>query len=162
MPRVLALLLAALLVVVTVLAQEPNPNIRFGLPAPAKADPESREAFLIARPQYVLSYNAKTRTPNWVSWRLRESDIGNTPRSAFELDPALPLGVIAWVTAHDYGNSGFHKYANLENDSFRTLLLNAVAWTAKLEVPAKGVPSQTPTAKDLEKLVEEAVRVGNP
>ena len=26
-----------------------------------------------------------------------------------------------------FGFTGFHKYANLENDSFRTLLLNAVA-----------------------------------
>jgi hypothetical protein len=30
--------------------KEQNRNIRFGMPAPAKADPESREPFLIARP----------------------------------------------------------------------------------------------------------------
>lgn len=54
-------------------AQDPSPNLRFGMPAPAKADPESsREAFLISRPQYVLSYNAKTRIANWVFWRLRK------------------------------------------------------------------------------------------
>jgi endonuclease G, mitochondrial len=108
--RILSPLLALLLAAVSVAAGEPNPNTRFGLPAPAKADPEtSREAFLIARPQYVLSYNAKTRTPNWVAWRLRESDIGNTPRSAFEPDPALPAGKIARVTAHDYDNSGMDR-----------------------------------------------------
>ena len=49
-------------------AQEANRNVRFGMPAPDKADPESREAYLIARPQYVLSYNARTKTPNWVCW----------------------------------------------------------------------------------------------
>src|SRR5262245_12027403 len=27
-----------------------NPNVRFGLPAPAKADPTSREAYLLDRP----------------------------------------------------------------------------------------------------------------
>jgi endonuclease G len=84
-----------------------NCNIRFGMPAPAKTDPESREAFLIARPQYVLSYNAKTRTPNWVSWQLRQEDIGNAARSAFEPDPALPKGVIARVTSKDYSGGGF-------------------------------------------------------
>ena len=86
-----------------------NPNVRLGMPAPARADPESREAFLIDRPQYVLSYNARTRTPNWVSWRLRAGDIGNAKRAAFEPDPALPKGVIARVTAHDYDGSGFDR-----------------------------------------------------
>jgi endonuclease G len=43
--------------------KESNPNVRFGLPA--KADQKDRDAYLIERPQYVLSYNASTRTPNW-------------------------------------------------------------------------------------------------
>jgi endonuclease G len=77
MPRILTSLLALLLSAAPAIAQEANPNIRFGMPAQAKADPIlSREAFLIARPQYVLSYNAKARTPNWVCWRLRADDIG--------------------------------------------------------------------------------------
>src|SRR4051794_15373824 len=104
-------LLALLLVTEPQAAQPPevNPNVRFGLPAPAKADPESREAFLIDRPQYVLSYNAKTRTPNWVSWRLRKEDIGNAARGPFAPDPLLPKGVIARVTSRDYENSGFDR-----------------------------------------------------
>jgi endonuclease G len=85
-----------------------NPNVRFGQPAPAKADPESRQAYLLDRPQYVLSYNAETRTPNWVCWRLRASDIGNAPRLPFEPDPDLPRG-IARVTSHDYDGSGFDR-----------------------------------------------------
>ena len=36
------------------------------------------------------------------------------------------------------------------NDSFRTLLLNAVAWVTKLEVPSAGVPSRTPTDEELD------------
>ena len=61
-------LLALLLIAASSLAEEPNRNVRFGLPSPAKADPKQREDYLIERPQYVLSYNATTRTPNWVSW----------------------------------------------------------------------------------------------
>src|SRR5437763_1697337 len=83
-------LLAALLTISPVAAQEPNPNVRFGMPSPAKPDPRQREDYLIARPQYVLSYNAEKRTPNWVSWRLVKGDIGKAARAPFEVDPALP------------------------------------------------------------------------
>ena len=65
--------------------QEANPNVRFGMPGPAGRDPErDRERFLIDRPQYVLSYNAKPRTPNWVCWRLRKEDLGNVKRVVVE------------------------------------------------------------------------------
>jgi endonuclease G len=90
-------------------ARRGNPNVRFGMPARAATTPESRDAFLIARRQYVLSYNAKTRTANWVCWRLRAADIGNSPRVAFEPDPLLPKGVIARVVSDDYDNSGFDR-----------------------------------------------------
>jgi hypothetical protein len=107
MPCILMPLLALLLAATAAAAGEPNPNIRFGLPALAKADPEtSREAFLIARPQFVLSYNAKTRTPNWISWRLLELDIGSAPRFAFEPTRARRPGTIAPVTANDNNRSG--------------------------------------------------------
>jgi endonuclease G len=101
--------LAALVWAATPLpAQQANPNLRLGMPAPAKADPSSREAYLIERPQYALSYNAQTRTPNWVSWRLRAEDIGSAPRGAFEPDPLLPRG-FAHVTSHVYDGSGFDR-----------------------------------------------------
>src|SRR5262245_44112498 len=78
--------LAILLAVSPPPAQESsaNPNVRFGLPAPANASPEGREAYLIERPQYVLSYDARMRTPNWVSWRLRKEDIGSASRAPFQ------------------------------------------------------------------------------
>jgi endonuclease G len=88
--------------------QEPGAgrNARFGLPGPAKADPGEREAYLIERPQYVLSYNGRTRTPNWVCWQLRQEDVGHALRGAFEPDPDLPKG-FARVTSHAYDGSGF-------------------------------------------------------
>src|SRR5262245_31013219 len=106
-----AALLALLLAASPPQAQpaDANPNFRFGMPAEAKADKDSREAYLIDRPQYVLSYNAKTRTPNWVSWRLRKEDIGNAARGAFQPDPLLPKGVIARVISRDYEGSGFDR-----------------------------------------------------
>jgi endonuclease G len=89
-------------------AEEPSPNVRFGLPSPAKADPKQRDDYLIERPQYTLSYNATTRRPNWVSWRLRKADIGKAERGPFEPDPLLPKG-FAKVTSHTYDGSGFDR-----------------------------------------------------
>jgi endonuclease G, mitochondrial len=114
---VLALLLAALPLVAQEpfpqVAQEPVPpeaarHVRFGMPGPAKADPRDREHYLIARPQYVLSYNAEKRTANWVSWSLRESDIGSAARAPFEPDPDLPRG-FARVTSNVYSGGGFDR-----------------------------------------------------
>jgi endonuclease G len=88
--------------------QEPSPNVRFGLPSPAKADPQQREDYLIERPQYALSYNAETRRPNWVSWRLRQEDLGKANRGPFEPDPLLPKG-FAKVSTHVYDGGGFDR-----------------------------------------------------
>jgi hypothetical protein len=68
--------------------------------------------------------------------------------------------VMAWAYERPDGGRGFgftglHKHANLADDNFRTLLLNATAWVSKLEVPEKGVPSKTPTRDDLEKLIDD-------
>jgi hypothetical protein len=58
-----------------------------------------------------------------------------------------------------FGFTGYHFFNNLQNDNFRTLLLNAIAWTAKLEVPPGGVPSPTPTKADLDQLMKDKLRV---
>lgn len=68
--------------------------------------------------------------------------------------------VMAWAYerpdgARGFGFTGLHKHANLADDSFRTLLLNAVAWVSKLEVPASGVPSKALSRDDLEGLIDE-------
>jgi hypothetical protein len=68
--------------------------------------------------------------------------------------------VMAWAYERPTGGRGFgftglHKHDNLGNDNFRTLLLNAVAWVAKLPVPEKGVPSKPLKRDDLEGLIDE-------
>ena len=47
-----------------------------------------------------------------------------------------------------FGFTGAHFHANWGNDDFRKLVLNAVLWLAKIEVPADGVKS-TVTAPGL-------------
>lgn len=58
-----------------------------------------------------------------------------------------------------FGFTGYHNYSNLSNDSFRTLLLNAAAWTAKLEVPSGGIQTKTPTKDEMEKLWQDGERI---
>ena len=85
-----------------------NRNVRFGMPAEAKADPTSRDAYLMDRPQYVLSYNDTTKNPNWVCWNLTATDIGKTERGAFAEDPDLP-GEFNRVKDSDYRGVGFDR-----------------------------------------------------
>jgi|GEM_PF-266963 type 1 glutamine amidotransferase/mono/diheme cytochrome c family protein len=66
--------------------------------------------------------------------------------------PALPGRepdgrVVAWAREREDGGRGFgttcgHFYDNWKNPDFRRLILNAIAWTAKVEVPAEGVQSE--------------------
>jgi type 1 glutamine amidotransferase len=58
-----------------------------------------------------------------------------------------------------FGFTGYHNYSNLTNDSFRTLLLNAAAWTSGLEVPSGGIPTKTPTKDELDKLWQDGERI---
>ncbi|MCC6416878.1 MAG: ThuA domain-containing protein [Gemmataceae bacterium] len=68
--------------------------------------------------------------------------------------------VMAWAYdrpdgARGFGFTGLHRHTNLGDNNFRTLLLNAVAWVSKLEVPAAGVPSRPLSRSDLEGLIDE-------
>ena len=111
--RHLVLLLLASLAATPAPAQPPKPlanrNVRYGMPGEAKADPEaSRDAYLIERPQYVMSYNEKRHSANWVCWHLTKTDIGNTARGAFEEDPELPKA-FKRVQHGTYSGSGFDR-----------------------------------------------------
>ena len=55
--------------------------------------------------------------------------------------------VVAWAVERQDGGRGFgftggHFHKGWANDSQRTLVLNAIVWTAKAEVPAAGVASK--------------------
>jgi lysophospholipase L1-like esterase len=62
---------------------------------------------------------------------------------------------VAWACQRPEGGRGFgftggHSHWNWACDSFRTVALNGIAWTAGLDVPAAGVHSKTPTYEELE------------
>jgi endonuclease G len=86
-----------------------TPNLVLGNPSNAAPDPSSRDNYLMVKPYYVLSYNDTKGTPNWVSWRVTESDLGQAPRrDEFAPDDLLPAGFLQ-ITQHDYTGGGFDR-----------------------------------------------------
>ncbi len=64
---------------------------------------------------------------------------------------------VAWATERDNGGRGFgftgmHFNASWADDNFRKTILNGIAWTAKLEIPASGVASKALTKEQLREL----------
>jgi type 1 glutamine amidotransferase len=63
--------------------------------------------------------------------------------------------VVAWAYERPNGGRGFgftggHFHRNWQQDDFRKTVLNAIAWTAHLDIPQEGVPSRAPTDAELE------------
>lgn len=61
---------------------------------------------------------------------------------------------VAWATQRKDGGRGFgftggHNHWNWGHNQFRKLVLNAIVWTAKVDVPKNGVESKPLTVKDL-------------
>lgn len=99
-------------------------------------------------------------TPPLTSVRKEPSDRGGNESVFSEVSDRKPQHV-AWVYeradgGRGFGFTGLHRHENLGNDGFRGVLLNGIAWIAKLEVPAGGVPSKTPEKEDLERVIDEA------
>jgi|GEM_PF-110905 len=64
--------------------------------------------------------------------------------------------VVAWAKQRANGGRGFgttcgHFYSNWERNEFRKLILNAIAWTAKLDVPKDGVEARYFTHAEITK-----------
>jgi endonuclease G, mitochondrial len=84
-------------------------HLTMGNPSKAKADSADSENFLMVKSQYVLSYNKKTATPNWVSWHLSKEWLGKIDRSNdFRPDDTLPSGWFQ-VNQKSFSGSGFDR-----------------------------------------------------
>jgi len=86
-----------------------NPNIGLGRP---RGDDATE--ILISRDQYVISWSPEHRAPNWVAWRLADSDLGAVRRTnSFALDPDLDQYLAAngghAVTPQDFQGSCFDR-----------------------------------------------------
>ncbi len=83
-----------------------------GNPTQARHNSSDPQNYLIDHTYYVESYNSTTNIPNWVSWHIQASDIGNVDRlDDFRPDNNLPGGWYA-VSPNNYKSSGFDKGHN--------------------------------------------------
>jgi endonuclease G len=84
-------------------------HLILGNPSNAVADTSSGTNYLMVKPQYVLSYNKKRCTPNWVAWHLSTDWLGSASRSDnFRADSTLPKSWY-WVTTSSYTSSGYDR-----------------------------------------------------
>ncbi|QDU59850.1 Trehalose utilization [Planctomycetes bacterium Pan216] len=90
--------------------------------------------------------------------RFRESDPRLKPIWIVpELSGPRPNGgVVAWAVERPQRGRGFgttagHFYANWKNEHFRKMILNAIAWTAGVEVPERGVDAPYLSHEEIER-----------
>jgi endonuclease G, mitochondrial len=86
-----------------------NINLLMGNPSQATSSAGNAENYLLVRPQYALSYARTKGIPNWVSWELNASWLGDAHRvGKFAPNEDLPVG---WtrIKPSDYTGSGFDR-----------------------------------------------------
>ena len=83
-----------------------NVHLKYGNPTGAN---DNHNNYLIANPEYALSYNCEAGIANWVSWQLDRTWLGTTERSAnFMPNTELPENCYA-VRPSDYRGSGYDR-----------------------------------------------------
>ena len=80
--------------------------------------------------------------------RLMENDPRRTPLVTCDLDSATQDDVIGWSVQRDTGRgigfTGCHAHTMMMNEDFSRFVMNAVLWTAGINVPEEGVISKVP------------------
>lgn len=101
-----------------------------------------------------------TDVPPLSSVSEKTSDRGGNPEVFKAVSEKQPQPM-AWAYERPDGGRGFgftgmHAHANWGTDGFRQVLVNALAWVTKLEIPETGVASAPVSPEELQKTIEEA------
>lgn len=89
-----------------------NSHMLLGNPDKSEPSVVNPNKYLMNKTFYQMSYNNQIHSPNWVSWHLDKSDLGDTKRrDNFKADTYLPEGWYA-VSSTSYFNSGFDRGHN--------------------------------------------------
>ncbi|GEO07341.1 sugar-non-specific nuclease NucA-like protein [Adhaeribacter aerolatus] len=87
-------------------------HLLLGNPSNATPDENNFNNYLLDKPQFALSYSRDRGTPNWVSWHVSRTWLGDAPRQDnFRTDTSLPSD---WykVNTYAYSGSGFDRGHN--------------------------------------------------
>ncbi len=109
-----------------------------------------------ASPEHPISRGLKPfelREEYYYNIRFREHDPRLAPILVTPIPGEATEQVVAWAVEREnsgrgFGFTGGHFFENWGVDNFRRMVLNAIVWTAHLEVPAGGVQSKTSPDSD--------------
>jgi len=93
--------------------------------------------------------------------RSKERERGSNPTVMDAVEAGQPQHV-AWAYERPQGGRGFgftggHMHRNWQNENFRRVVVNAIAWTAGAVIPEKGIESRPISEADLELNLDEPV-----
>jgi len=108
-------------------------NTALGLPGPADDNPSH---YLLKKDEYIVSYNGKLKTPNWVAWQLDSTRLGGATRTnKWKSDASLPSSVSQAIDS-DYTATGYDRgHMCPSADRTRTSNQNAVTFTLTNALP---------------------------
>jgi endonuclease G len=114
----------------------------------------------MVKAQYVLSYNRDKGIPNWVSWQLNQSWLGNVDRgNDFRPDTTLPTG---WyqVRPGDYTGSGYDRgHLCPSGDRTRSAIDNSATFSMTNMIP-QAPENNREVWRELEEYSRELVNQG--
>ena len=61
-----------------------------------------------------------------------------------------------------FGFTGGHYHKSWQDDNFRKVVLNAILWTAQVEVPENGLESRTPTDDEMMRNLDPGKKIREP
>lgn len=125
-------------------ASNPDALLPFGNPSNARAGDDA-DNYLIVHRAHVLSYNNSRGTLNWVAWRTRRTDLGESrERPDFETDKQLPSN-FKRARYYDYSGSGYQRGHMLPSaDRFADATLNGETFLMTNIVPQEGDLNEYP------------------
>jgi type 1 glutamine amidotransferase len=123
----------------------------------------------VASPQHPISRGLKPFSmKEEFYYNIRFSDKDERLKPIWVV-PALPGRepdgrVVAWAREREDGGRGFgttcgHFYENWKHPEFRTLILNALCWAAKVDVPKGGVEARFFTHEEIMRQLDPPIRV---
>lgn len=126
-------------------------------------------AVKIASPEHPIARGLKPFTMKEEFYYNIRFDAKDSHLTPIWVVPSLPGRepdgrVVAWAREREDGGRGFgttcgHFYDNWRHPEFRKLILNALCWTAKVEVPAGGVEARFYTHEEITRYLDPPIHV---
>src|SRR5207302_6383557 len=109
----------------------------------------------IASPSHPISRGLRPfqlREEYYYNMRLAPAGRGLSPILSVAIPDETEQQVVAWAVERKNGGRGFgytggHFHKNWEDENVRRMVLNALVWTARGDVPEGGVKSSLPEAE---------------